>query len=45
MKHPLHTPFALIELGQPFFSLQAKKPFSLGHGEDDQGYGVQLDNL
>ncbi len=45
MKHPLHIPFALIELRQPSFPFQAKRPFGLGHGEDDQGFGVQLDNF
>jgi hypothetical protein len=45
MKHPFHTPFALIELGHPSFPFQAKRPFNLGHGENDQGFGVQLDNL
>jgi hypothetical protein len=45
MKHPFHTPFALIELGQPSFPFQAKRPLDLSHGEDDQSFSVQLDNL
>jgi len=45
MKHPLHIPFALIDLGHPSFPFQAKRPFNLSHGENDQGSGVQLDNL
>jgi hypothetical protein len=45
MKHPFHIPFALIELGQPSFPFQADIPLGLSHGEDDQGFGVQLNNL
>jgi hypothetical protein len=44
MKHPFHI-FALIELGQPSFPFQENTLFGLGHGEDDQGSGVQPDNL
>ncbi len=45
MKHLLHTPFALIELGQPSFPFQAKRPLGLDHGKGDQGFGVQPHNL
>jgi hypothetical protein len=45
MKHPFHTPFALIELGHPYFPFQAKRPLDLSHGEDDQGFGVHFNNF
>jgi hypothetical protein len=45
MKHLLHIPLALIELGRPFFPFQANRPLGLHHGKDDQGFGVQLNNF
>jgi hypothetical protein len=45
MKHPLHTPFALIELEQPSSHFLAKTTPYQCNKKHNQGFGVQHDNF
>jgi len=45
MKHPLHTPFALIELEQSSSPFLAKTTPYQCHEEHDKGFGLQHDNF